>query len=468
MLLNNKTYYRNRIILTFTGVTAGIILLLITVSNIYVKELFIDQVSDQVRDLTGYMTKKFDERYLKLLKMGPPTSSFRKYFQSFSILDEELENRPEIFIFDSNFKTIIHNNKNIEYNSVDPFLTIYSDQINKLKEKEIITSLPFKTTSGNWYLCAFYKFDENFYLAYKAEANRFNQLEQFSTYINYFALGSILLICIIALFLAKSISKPINELVKYSLTIGGGQSIIPIPSKLKGEIKILGDALDKMHNGLLSTQKEKENMLAQIAHEIRNPLGGIELLTSLVKEQSKENDKNDEYLGTILKEIFRLKSLITSFLNYSKPLPANPKWILVDDILSELSSFIKNKTTNRKIEFKYDSKLEKIFFDPIHMKQILINLISNSIESIESEGIISTQLIEKEKNWILKISDTGKGIPKENYSNLFTPFFTTKKNGTGLGLAICKKLCSENQADILIDENSDETTIIITKENSYE
>lgn len=468
MPFSRKTYYKRRIILTFTGVTAGIILLLITVSNYYIKDVFINQVSDQVKDMTSYMVDKFDKRYLKLLKFGPPTRRVKEYFTSFTNLNSEKKENPEIFVFDEKLQVILHSADTVKYKSVDPLLTIHTGLISSLKENEIITSLPFKTKNGSWYLWAFYKFEENYYFAYKAETKRFTKLDQFTIYVNYFAVGSIVLICIIALFLAKSISKPINKLVNYSLAAGSGSGSSSIPEGLKGELKILGDALDKMHKGLLNSQNEKEKMLAQIAHEIRNPLGGIELLTSLVKEQIPDNDENNNYLETILKEIFRLKSLITSFLDYSKPVPANPEWVFVEDILEDLSSFIKNKTRDRKIDFSYKSEIEKIYFDPVHMKQILINLISNSIESIEKEGIISTNLIKKEDNWILKISDNGKGISKTNYKDLFRPFFTTKKNGTGLGLAICKKLCEENKAGIMIDENCNDTTILITKEITYE
>ena len=464
---NRKTYYRNRIILTFTSVSAGIILILIILSNFYVKEIFTEQVKDQVSAVTKLTIKNFDKRYLKNFTFGPPTKSFKEYFNSLASIDNQSKSA-EFFIFNKDLQILIHNDSSVKYKSENPFLSLFQDEILKLNNGDFFTSVPFKTKTKNWYLWGFYKFDENHLFAYKAEANRFNKLEDFSSFIIYMAAGSVLLTCLIAFLTAKSITRPINKLVSYCLNIGRGQTVVSIPDKLKGEIKILGESLDKMHKGLINNQNEKEKMLAQIAHEIRNPLGGIELLTSLVKERTDESDKNIEYLNSVLNEIFRLKSLITSFLNYSKPLPANPDWIVIEDVFSELSSFIKNKTTNRNIEFNYNSNLKKIFFDPVHMKQILINLISNSIESIEKEGRISTELLSKDNKWFLKISDTGKGIPEENYSDLFKPFFTTKKDGTGLGLAICKKLCDENNAEILIDKKSENTTILIIKEKSYE
>ncbi|MFA8341580.1 MAG: ATP-binding protein [Rhodothermaceae bacterium] len=468
MPFSRKTYYKKRIIFTFTGVTAGIIVLLISVSNFYIKELFTNQISDQMKDMTRYMVNRLDSRYLKSLKFGPPTESFKDYFSAFSKLDSEQKNNAEVFIFNKEFQIVIHNNSSIEYNSTDPLLTIHTDLISTIKENKVVTSLPFQTKKNKWYLWAFYKLNDDLYFAYKAETKRFNKLDQFTVYVNYFGLTSIIVICVIAVFLSKSITKPINKLVDYSLAVGKGAVTSTIPEGLKGELKILGDALDKMHKGLLNSQNEKEKILAQIAHEIRNPLGGMELLASLVKEQLAEDDKNVNYLDSILKEIFRLKSLITSFLNYSKPVPANPEWIFVGEIMEDLSSFIKNKTTDRKIDFCYKSEIDKIYFDPVHMKQILINLISNSIEAIEKEGRIFIELEKNKTIWNLKISDSGKGIPEKSYDNLFTPFFTTKKDGTGLGLAICKKLCQENHGDICVDRDSENTTIMITKEIRYE
>ncbi len=265
--------------------------------------------------------------------------------------------------------------------------------------------------------------------------------------------------------MSRAITNPLYRLVRFSEEIGKGNFKVHQPNNLKGEIKYLAQAMDKMKNDLSENQDQKENMLAQIAHEIRNPLGGIELLTNLAKENLPANEKNDDYFQRILHEVHRLKNLITSFLNYSKPAPANPEWIDLKLLISEVEKNFYGQFENHEIEFKKEFQFYTFWFDRDHLTQILINLISNSIASIKEEGRIYFQTKKEGKYWHLKIADDGDGIPKENMNSIFTPFFTTKKNGTGLGLAISKKLCKENLADLNIDNNSNGiTTFSIVKE----
>jgi signal transduction histidine kinase len=100
------------------------------------------------------------------------------------------------------------------------------------------------------------------------------------------------------------------------------------------------------------------------------------------------------------------------------------------------------------------------------LKQIFINLISNSIEAIGENGTINIFSEITDKSSYFRISDSGRGIKTENLNNIFNPFFTTKKNGTGLGLAICRKLCHQNNAQIEVTNNLESgCEFVITKRN---
>jgi len=137
--------------------------------------------------------------------------------------------------------------------------------------------------------------------------------------------GGIALTIILGFLVAASITKQIDRLTKFSADIGNGDFNSPLPEKINGELKILSDAMDKMRTDILNNHKEKEEMLAQIAHEIRNPLGSIELMANLTKEDILADNNNPEYLNKILLEISDLKSLITAYLNYSRPYLAKPE-----------------------------------------------------------------------------------------------------------------------------------------------
>ncbi|MGE5859618.1 MAG: ATP-binding protein, partial [Ignavibacteria bacterium] len=285
---------------------------------------------------------------------------------------------------------------------------------------------------------------------------------------------------------ANKVIKPLERLIKFSSEIGKGNFSARAPENLYGEIKLLSDSMDEMKKDLAVNQKEKENLLAQIAHEIRNPLGGIELLSNLSKEnlecfnnepdlnlQSSLIKKNKEYLDKILKEVHGLKLLITSYLNYSRPNTANPVFVDLPKLFYEIENVFKAALLKHDIKLKFDLQLKTFLFDENHLKQILLNLLANCIESFSanrnSGGSRDILIITKEENGsgLISVSDNGSGIAGENLKLIFNPFFTTKKNGTGLGLAISRKLCLENNAELHLEKGTDNdgkgATFVIAK-----
>ncbi len=460
-----KAYYKIRIITIFSVVTVLLVIALSRAGYVFIKDLYLNQLGEQVNIVTRMISKQIDKDYLNLLSLGTPTNETEKYF--YKVFSQNLDKKlhSEIFIFNKDFNVEINSDSNKIIGKPESRLILNQKEINDLSINQSIASLPFKGDDGNWYLWGFYRLNENHFLAVRESAARFEKVERFSAIFWYIGITGTLITILVGWLMSRAITNPLYRLVRFSEEIGKGNFKVHQPNNLKGEIKYLAQAMDKMKNDLSENQAQKENMLAQIAHEIRNPLGGIELLTNLAKENLPANEKNDDYFERILNEVHRLKNLITSFLNYSKPVPANPEWIDLKLLISEVEKNFYGQFENHEIEFKKDFQFYTFWFDRDHLTQILINLISNSIASIKGEGRIYFQTIKEGKYWHLKIADDGEGIPKENMSSIFTPFFTTKKNGTGLGLAISKKLCKENLADLNIDNHSNGiTTFSIVKE----
>ncbi|MEJ2616974.1 MAG: HAMP domain-containing sensor histidine kinase, partial [Ignavibacteriaceae bacterium] len=310
---------------------------------------------------------------------------------------------------------------------------------------------------NEWYLWGFFRLDNNYWLALKENASKLERVEEFAQDFFYLGLGGVVLTILIAWFMARTLTKPIDQLVEFSHQIGQGNYTIEAPQNTRGELKILAQSMDKMKTDIDAYNKEKEKMLAQIAHEIRNPLGGIELLANLTKEdllkESNSSSVSTEYLDKIICEINSLKSLITSYLNFSRPLPADPEWINTDKFLKEIEYNFKTNLLKRNIRISFKNNVEKIWFDQSHLKHIFLNLMTNSLESIKQNGNISISMYKENKKWKISFSDDGSGIDEKNLPRIFEPFFTTKKDGTGLGLAICKKLCTENKADLKVENN---------------
>ncbi len=455
----SRSYYKIRIIITFCAVTILLVLVFSFLSYRFVRKLYLDQLSDQVNIVTKMISHQIDNKYLELLQLGTPTHSTINYFKK--IFNENLNNgfHSRIFIFDRDLNVVVHSNPGTATNDPDPLLLLNQKEISGLLPNESAVSLPFKGNDSQWYLWGFFRLDNNYWLALKENAAKLERVEEFASDFFYLGLGGIILTILIAWLMARTLTKPIDQLVEFSNKIGEGDYLVRAPLNTHGELKILAQSMDKMKRDIDAHDKEREKMLAQIAHEIRNPLGGIELLANLTKEDLvKENSTGSistEYLDKIICEINSLKSLITSYLNFSRPLPADPAWIDVGKFLKEIEENFKTNLIRRNIKFSFNNNIEKIWFDQSHLKQIFLNLMTNSMESMKQNGNISVSVYKEDKKWRIMFSDDGPGINGENLSRVFEPFFTTKKDGTGLGLAICKKLCNENKADLIVENNKE-------------
>ncbi|MFT7109712.1 MAG: signal transduction histidine kinase [Psychrobacter glaciei] len=204
-----------------------------------------------------------------------------------------------------------------------------------------------------------------------------------------------------------------------------------------------------------AASKAKSQFLAHMSHEIRTPLNGIIGIADLLS-QSELEESQTQYVKTIQKSGEVLLAIINDILDFSKIEAGKLELESIDFGLDELGKSLNNlfiaqlKHKNLDYKFTIDPKLpEFLKGDPLRLKQILINLVANSIKFTEYGGIhITVQALEFSPNLRLKfnVTDTGIGIPKEKITSLFQAFTqvdsstTRKYGGTGLGLQISKSL----------------------------
>ncbi len=460
----HKSYYKYRIVLTFSLVTILLVTVLARVSYVLVKELYLSQISSNVNKTIQLTAAQLDKTYFDFLEAGITTKSTKKYFHDFFRKSNFSELYSEIFILDNLLNVVIHSDSTKKNNTAEPRLLLNQDEIFSLNINNSISSLPFKGDDDKWYLWGFYRLSGKHWLAVKESASNFEKVEQLSSVIWYFGLAGILFSIILGILVSNSITKPIRKLISFSNEIGLGNLSAKVPSQMKGELNILSNALDTMRNNIANNQKEKEMILAQIAHEIRNPLGGIELLTNLISESNSDKAKNDEYTKRILSEISELKKLISSYLNYSRPTIPVLENVKLNELIDESVSIFNHdlKENNITITTKYG--LDNITFDRTHLKSVLINLVKNSIESLEENGEIVIETFKKNKMGYITVWDSGQGIKADEIELVFDPFYTTKLNGTGLGLSSCKKYCLDNVAELRVEYLDNGCKFTIAKE----
>lgn len=216
-------------------------------------------------------------------------------------------------------------------------------------------------------------------------------------------------------------------------------------------------------------------MAAGVAHEIRNPLGGIELYASLLQRCFAEESKEAGLCTKISGASSRLNRIVEDMLTFTRsrkpemrPIPVTHVCRLALDLAE--SALEKSETRISEI---YTSEETAIQLDPDSLSRAFLNVILNAIQAMPagSELSITTTLLSKDhetnsggaKNSRLEVrfADTGSGIPEEVAENIFHPFFTTKNEGTGLGLAIVHRIVQDHQGEVRVEDNSPHGTVFV-------
>jgi nitrogen-specific signal transduction histidine kinase len=226
------------------------------------------------------------------------------------------------------------------------------------------------------------------------------------------------------------------------------------------------DKLGKAYNELNETQGQLRTaeklasigqLAAGVAHEINNPLGSILIYSSMLKNtitKATADEQSKEDLELIIEEAKRCKSIVSNLLNFARQGKLNITTVNFSRLLNSVIKLVRKNPDYADVNIKVetDGKGNQIEADEDQLKQVLLNLVNNAGEAMSesSDKVINVKLSSEENNVIAEITDSGCGIPQENYGKIFTPFFTTKKigKGTGLGLAISYGIIKMHRGDI--------------------
>jgi len=202
-------------------------------------------------------------------------------------------------------------------------------------------------------------------------------------------------------------------------------------------------------------------MAAGITHEIKNPLASLSGSIQILRKEIPYNPEHDKLMQIVLRETDRLSTLVNNFLLFAKPPVGNIDKIELESTLTEtVNLFEKGRadTSGVSITSELSSNIW-IEMDPMHLRQVIWNLLLNAAEAIESGGLIGIKTYPLKHDFAgIEISDNGCGIKEESMQSIFNPFFTTKPNGTGLGLSIVHRILESYNTWLDVESKVDQGT----------
>ncbi len=297
---------------------------------------------------------------------------------------------------------------------------------------------------------------------------------QLNRYILFISLPIALISILLSFYLAIRFTRPMESLIKGTKSVAAGDLKYRIRSNRQDELGLLIDAFNKMAEeleqnkfSLYRAQKAAawREVARKLAHEIKNPLTPIHLAAERIKRQFfKRNPKIENIIETctltIVEEVDRLSYIINEFSEFAREPESNKSPENIKKIISNIISSYSEIRFN--IKFKFIDMMENedaiILLDKKQIKQVLINLLENSVDIVpDNGGEIHIRLRKKEyadfPYCVIEIYDNGSGIPEDVQKNIFTPYFTTKDRGTGLGLVIVKQIIEEHDGIIYFRSN---------------
>ena len=198
-----------------------------------------------------------------------------------------------------------------------------------------------------------------------------------------------------------------------------------------------------------------------MAHEVRNPLTNINLATEQLQAELEPNDTTELLFKMISRNSERINQLVSDLLNTTRVAELSFSEVSINAILDESLELAKDRIELNNIEVvkEYDNNICKISVDKEKMKIAFLNIIVNAIEAMKSGGVLKVETIQKNNRCIIKISDNGIGMSKEQVSRLFEPYFTTKEKGNGLGLANSQNIILGHNGNISAESVAGQGTI---------
>ncbi len=333
----------------------------------------------------------------------------------------------------------------------------YLAQINQADQMGEATSPLFcDEEEGRCYKYAFVKVDQGpVLLGILAPADYTEPLDSFRRTVILGSFISAVVAALLAWFLSTRVTGPLDRLGRVALRIQRGRMDEEVREERGGELGRLSRAMERMREGILHRDEQLRLMLAQVAHEIRNPLGGLELFASAAAE-TEEAEERAILLGKVRSEVVALGRIIDDFLTFARPLRAEDRFhdirIPVQEAVGLVEMQIREGGGELKVELPSEPLMARA--DPEHVKRVLLNLLRNAAQAGKNVRLRGEN---QRGEVVVSVQDDGPGVPKEMEDRVFEPFVTDKAQGAGLGLAIVKRVVEGNLGRVEL-RNGDETS----------
>jgi signal transduction histidine kinase len=257
--------------------------------------------------------------------------------------------------------------------------------------------------------------------------------------------GALAAVLALTVWLARRIFRPVARLAQAAARLGRGDLDARIPIETRDELGVLAQTLEETRVALKARDERMQMMLAGIAHEVRNPLGGLELYAGLLREALAGQTERLDEVARIEREVGHLKTVVNEFLEFARRAPPRLEPVALRPLLEEVREVTAGAA---QITVDADAGL-LVSADAGQLRRALLNLTRNAVTAARG-GRVQLSATAAGEAVRVEVRDDGPGVPPELRDKIFTPFFTTREKGTGLGLAFVQEIVSDHGGEIAV------------------
>ncbi len=335
---------------------------------------------------------------------------------------------------------------------------------------KVASSVTFEGNDGVWYKTGYAPLsgsgaDKTPVLAVGAQASAsyFDSLAALRSRLLAWGAGLAIVSLLAAVIATLLITRNVRRLAVAAERIGAGDLREPVTVKTRDELGLLGDTMERMRCQLAERDAKMQQMLAGIAHEVRNPLAGMTLFADILKDELPAPDERRSHVEKIQRELGYLERVVNDFLEYAR----RPRPELAQVPLPELLSEVAQMATTADMEVMIEGDIPAyVSADKAQLRRALLNLARNAVQAASAAGHTGKDAVklsaraENNEHWV-SVWNRGKEIAPETSGKLFEPFYTTREKGTGLGLAFARDIAVDHGGRIEIASAGGETTFSI-------
>ncbi len=267
--------------------------------------------------------------------------------------------------------------------------------------------------------------------------------------------STLVVLAAVAFGVSQTLTRPLRKLMEAALRIGGGDLTTPVPPEKSEEIGTLARELELMRQALEGRDRKLKLMLAGVAHEVRNPIGGIELFTGLLAEELGEStppgSEARAHVVRIQREIDYLKRIVEDFLSFAREQRVALQPYDAASWMRGAVELISADAAAKDVRLELTPIDAAIDADESLLTAALVNLVKNAVQAAPKGGTVHVRGIRAEGTCVVEVEDPGGGIPAETAERIFEPFFTTREKGTGLGLPLARKIVRAHRGELSLD-----------------